>query len=101
MVVVIVARELAITGLRLLAASRHLVLAAENYGKHKTISQIVAILAILLLLSYPQWGHWARTVFDPWVPLVEWLSKWVAVILTFISGLMYLWRNRHLYVNEM
>src|ERR1051326_8780659 len=40
MVVVIVARELAITGLRLLAASKSVVLAAEGYGKHKTISQI-------------------------------------------------------------
>src|SRR5215471_12110074 len=43
MVVIVVARELAITGLRLLAASKNVVLAAEGYGKHKTISQIVAI----------------------------------------------------------
>src|SRR5882724_11582932 len=41
MVVIIVARELTITGLRLLAASKNVVLAAEGYGKHKTISQIV------------------------------------------------------------
>src|SRR5882762_7549558 len=41
MVVIIVARELAITGLRLLAASKNVVLAAEGYGKHKTVSQIV------------------------------------------------------------
>src|ERR1700730_10326778 len=40
MVVVVVARELSITGLRLLAASNHVILAAEGYGKHKTISQI-------------------------------------------------------------
>src|SRR5215467_8054200 len=56
MVVVIVARELAITGLRLLAASKNVVLAAEGYGKHKTISQIVAIISILVLASYQQWG---------------------------------------------
>ena len=48
MVIVIVARELAITGLRLLAASKNIVLAAENFGKHKTISQIVAINALLV-----------------------------------------------------
>src|ERR1700750_2461851 len=35
MVVIVVARELAITGLRLLAASKNVVLAAERYGKHK------------------------------------------------------------------
>src|SRR5260370_38012903 len=56
MVVIIVARELAITGLRLLAVSKQVVLAAEGYGKHKTISQIVAIIAMLLGLSYKQWG---------------------------------------------
>src|SRR5205823_2702059 len=51
MAVIVVARELAITGLRLLAASKNVVLAAERYGKHKTISQIVAIIAIFLLHS--------------------------------------------------
>src|SRR3954468_6419211 len=56
MAVVVVARELAITGLRLLAASKNVVLAAEGYGKHKTISQIVAIIAILVLHSYKDWG---------------------------------------------
>src|SRR5437660_5089223 len=57
MVVIIVARELAITGLRLLAASKNVVLAAEGYGKHKTISQIVALISILVLASYGQWGR--------------------------------------------
>src|SRR5687767_14113661 len=56
MVVIVVARELAITGLRLLAASKNLVLAAEGYGKHKTISQIVAIISVLVLASYQEWG---------------------------------------------
>src|ERR1700729_160753 len=55
MVVIVVARELAITGLRLLAASKNLVLAAERFGKHKTISQIVAIVSVLVLYSYRQW----------------------------------------------
>src|SRR5215467_11917513 len=68
MVVVVVARELAITGLRLLAASKQVVLAAEGYGKHKTISQIVAIVSILTLVSYPEWGAWTGLVFASWVP---------------------------------
>src|SRR6266496_6322161 len=53
MVVVIVGRELAITGLRLLAASQNRVLAAESFGKHKTISQITTVIATLVLVSYP------------------------------------------------
>src|SRR5947199_1747919 len=63
MVVIVVARELAITGLRLLAASKNVVLAAEGYGKHKTISQIVAIISILVLHSYMQWGAPGQTIF--------------------------------------
>src|SRR2546422_8933616 len=67
MAVVIVARELAITGLRLLAASKNVVLAAEGYGKHKTVSQIIAIIALLVADSYDEWGHWADVVLKPWV----------------------------------
>ena len=73
MVVIVVARELSITGLRLLAASRNLVLAAERFGKHKTISQIAAILAILVLHCYQQLGVVGKVVFGfelfgkPWV----------------------------------
>ena len=101
MVVIIVARELAITGLRLLAASKHVVLAAEGFGKHKTISQIVAIVSVLTLVSYPEWGHWTNAVFAWWVPTFTGLAKWVSVILTFTSGALYLWRNRSLYLDDL
>src|SRR4030095_15878658 len=63
MVVIIVARELGITGLRLLAASKQVVLAAEGYGKHKTISQMVAIISVLVMVSYKEWGEWAHYLF--------------------------------------
>ena len=101
MVVVIVARELAITGLRLLAANQHVVLAAERYGKHKTISQIVAILAILVAGSYPEWGSWGTTFCGPWVPPFAEVTKWLAVILTMSSGGLYLARNRNLFVQDL
>jgi len=107
MVVIIVARELAITGLRLLAASKNVVLAAEGFGKHKTISQITAILAILVFHSYQDWGALGTTVFGfnllgkPWVDWFMPLSIWVAVCLTFISGGLYLWRNRQLYLQDL
>lgn len=106
MVIVIVARELAITGLRLLAASKSLVLAAEGFGKHKTISQIVCIIAILVSLAYPTWGAWARAVFEfevvtPWIAWFTVASKWAAVALTLLSGSIYLWRNRQVYLQDM
>ena len=107
MVVIVVARELAITGLRLLAASKNVLLAAEGYGKHKTISQIVAIISILVLHSYLQWGSAGKTVFGfeifhaSWVGWFAEISIWVAVLLTFVSGWLYLWRNRRLYLDDM
>ena len=101
MVVIIVARELAITGLRLLAASKNVVLSAEKYGKHKTISQIVAIIALLVLEAYDEWGHWADVTLKPWVPTFAQLALWVSVLLTFTSGVLYLWRNRAIYLDEV
>jgi CDP-diacylglycerol--glycerol-3-phosphate 3-phosphatidyltransferase len=108
MVVIVVARELAITGLRLLAASRNVVLAAEAFGKHKTISQIVAIIAILVLHSYEEWGPVGRAIFGcriigdiPWVDWFAPTAKWVAVALTFVSGWIYLWKNRAIYLQDL
>src|SRR3954464_14789691 len=108
MVVIIVARELAITGLRLLAASKNVVLAAEGYGKHKTISQIVAIITILVLHSYEQWGVVGKAIFgwhligdSPWVLSFAKAATWLAVALTMVSGCLYLWRNRRIYLDDL
>jgi CDP-diacylglycerol---glycerol-3-phosphate 3-phosphatidyltransferase len=107
MVVIVVARELAITGLRLLAASKNVVLAAEGYGKHKTISQIVAVISLLVQHSYRDWGPPGAIVFGftvagrPWVDWFTPLSVWLAVVLTFTSGALYLWRNRALYLEDL
>ncbi len=105
MVVVIVARELAITGLRLLAASKNQVLAAESLGKHKTVSQLTTIIAILVLMAYPQWGAFGQLFGyvaggKPWVFWFAEGAKWLAVLLTIFSGGMYLWRNRAVYLDE-
>jgi phosphatidylglycerophosphate synthase len=106
MVVVVVARELAITGLRLLAASKNVLLAAEGYGKHKTITQMVAIIAIFIFHGCGEWGA-AGNIFSwviagkPWVQWFAEISTWLAVVLTIISGAVYLWRNRALYLSDM
>jgi CDP-diacylglycerol--glycerol-3-phosphate 3-phosphatidyltransferase len=109
MAVLVVARELAITGLRLLAASKNVVLAAEGYGKHKTISQMVAIIAIFVwrIIEKDQWGVVGQMTFGlpvfgkPWVFWFAEGVKWLAVALTFISGGLYLWRNRALYLDDL
>ena len=105
MVILIVARELAITGLRLLAASKNLVLAAERQGKNKTISQITAIIALLVTNSHDDWGIVGQLfAFEiaghAWAWWVAEITKWVAVVLTALSGFLYLWKNREVYLND-
>ena len=105
MVILIVARELAITGLRLLAASKNLVLAAERQGKNKTISQITAIIALLVTNSHDDWGIVGQLfAFEIVGHAGAWgvaeITKWVAVGRTALSGFLYLWKNREVYLND-
>jgi CDP-diacylglycerol--glycerol-3-phosphate 3-phosphatidyltransferase len=101
MVVVIVGRELTITGLRLLAASKNIVLAAERFGKHKTISQIICLIALLVVDASAEWPVPLRQVFSPWTPQFAEIMLWITVVLTAASGVIYLWRNRKLYLDDM
>lgn len=98
--IVIISREFLITGLRQLAAAKGVVLAADRFGKHKTIWQIVTILYFLLLLSLDEWtkaGWFNHPAFLKvlWRPLGSVLTA-LSVVLTVGSGVGYLWRNRHL-----
>ena len=107
MVIIIVARELAITGLRLLAVSKNVVLPAESIGKRKTNLQVVSVISVLVCVSYHHWGDWGPKVFTPQIAGAPWsiwftlFVTWGAVLLTGISGIHYLWRNRDLYLKDM
>lgn len=78
MAVLIISREYAISILRAIAASSGKVIAASSGGKIKTVTQIAAI--IMLLLNIP---------FAMYVMIV-------AVVATFYSGVEYIYKNRHL-----
>ena len=107
LVIVIVARELAITGLRLLAANKQVVLPAEKIGKRKTNLQFASVIAMLILISYPEWGPGWIQFFGweiagwPWSIWFTFIATWGAVGLTAVSGIHYLWRNRELYMKDM
>jgi len=100
MVIIIVARELTITGMRLLAASKKTVLAADNLGKLKTVLQIATIIALLITDAANEWSPWLRNIFQPWVAGFAEIALWVTVMLTAVSGLIYLWRNRAVYLSD-
>jgi phosphatidylglycerophosphate synthase len=77
------------------------VLAAENFGKHKAVSQIVAINALLVLDACNEWPAALQKFFLSWVPPFAEIMLWVAVALTVASGAIYLWRNRAIYMSEV
>jgi CDP-diacylglycerol--glycerol-3-phosphate 3-phosphatidyltransferase len=101
MVIIIVAREFAITGLRLLAASKNIVLAAERFGKHKTVSQIACLLALLIVDACEEWPAGLKAFIVPWMPQFAAILLWATVVLTALSGVIYLWRNRNIYLDDI
>lgn len=86
---VIIAREFAITGLRVLAASENITIAASMWGKVKTITQMVAIVS-LLMNNFP--FNYIDFPFDQ-IMLI------IATIFTVISGVDYLYKNRKVFSN--
>lgn len=100
MAVIVVARELTVTGLRLLAAAKGVILPAEKLGKHKTTLQMLAIVALLALSAMNEWHGAVRDYLLPWLPAFALVVLWAAVGLTAVSGAVYLWRNRQLYMRE-
>lgn len=84
-VILILSREFAITGLRLVAAGEGIVLAASSMGKLKTTFQLLSII-FLLLHDYPfSYLGW---------PIGE-IMLYVALILTIVSGIDYFIKNWH------
>jgi len=80
-VVVIICREIAVTGMRGVAADKGVVIAADRYGKLKTIAQSLALAP--LVAHYPLLG------FDP-APLGQFIL-YIALVLTVFSGGNYLY----------
>lgn len=84
-VIIIISRELAVTGLRLVAAGEGIVLAAGSMGKIKTATQMIAVAALLLhnfpfsYLSFP----FATTML------------YIATFFTILSGYEYFHKNWH------
>lgn len=81
----VVAREFLITGIRLVAGQKGVVLAAENVGKHKTVSQMVTAIIGLVLLAV-----------DPLMPVGRNLLTFAIVVTALVtagSGIYYLKSN--------
>ena len=86
-VIIIIAREFIISGFRLVAAEKGVVIAANIWGKVKTVFQM--LMVILMVANF-------GGLFD----VAAQILKWAALILTLISLATYLFQNRHVLQDE-
>lgn len=90
MVLVILGREMIITGLRGIASTEGIVIPASNLGKFKTIFQLVAIIGLLLHYDY----QWFFSIDHPLLVVnmhnVGMFYLWIATVITIWSGFDYL-----------
>jgi CDP-diacylglycerol--glycerol-3-phosphate 3-phosphatidyltransferase len=100
MVLVIVARDFLVTGLRLIASGQGVVLKAEELGKHKTVSQMITIILTLAGLAARDDWHWHGERFDVLFSRVVFGFMLVTVTLTVWSGTAYFWKNRNLLLRD-
>lgn len=98
-VIVILAREFLVTSIRLVAASNGTVIAADGWGKAKTVFQMVWICYGLLLMALDTFG----SVFGLVLPVIAMCIYFGLVVvvtaLTVISGFNYVWKNRSLFAD--
>lgn len=88
-VMVIIAREFLVTGLRILAIAEGKTIAASPLGKIKTVSHIGLVLAVLAT-RYFQWGATGEAAKEAFL--------YLAIALALISGGEYFYRSRRLFV---
>lgn len=95
-VMLILAREFAVTSVRLLAAKDGVVVAASFAGKLKTVLQMVSIIYVLALLQAIR-----LPLFSAIPGLAAWGGRigmgliWLATLATVVSGIQYVWELRH------
>lgn len=114
MVIVIAAREFLITGFRQVAQNRNVIIAASRAGKHKTVSQILAISVILAIVCVKATMEQYQVKWDVALSRLGEAGNWVnlfvdrgpfwlmfyATIMSVFSGLDYFIKNRHVLSEE-
>ena len=82
MVIIIISREFIISGFRLVASDKGVVIAASYWGKFKTTSQMIMVVLLILNINHP--------VFR----MLTQIFVWIAMILTLVSLIDYLMKNK-------
>ena len=87
-VIIIIAREFIISGFRLVAATKGVVIAAAMLGKIKTVVQMIMVMAIMLGLDYT------------WYHVIVQILIYASMILSIASVVEYIYKNRQVLYDE-
>jgi len=89
--IIFIVRDIVVDALRFIAAQKNVVIAANIFGKLKTVFQMIAI-GVVLLNGFP------FNYFDSSWPVGLHISDiivYIATLTSFVSGVIYVWQNRH------
>lgn len=100
--IIILAREFLVTSVRMVSSSRGIVIPANNWGKAKTITQMTAIVAIFVFEMVSallgETDFW-MPVFDTVILCAEQVLLWLSAAITIVSGAVYVWQSRELFLD--
>ena len=100
---IILAREFAVTSVRLLAAKDGVVVAASFSGKLKTVMQMVSIIYMLAFRQAIRFAVVREAIGATgvlWGSRIGFALIWISVIATVVSGIQYIWQLRHYFKEE-
>ena len=87
MLIIILAREFLVAGVRTVAASEGIVIAAAMSGKIKTVLQMVAVCMLLI----------APVINASWFLILAKIVLWAALVMTIVSGVQYVVNNKQVF----
>ena len=88
---IVLFREFLVSGLRMMAAAKGLVIAASWYGKAKTVTQMIAIVLFILIDALPAvlGEQFAKPIF-----VLAWIVLVVSLVLTILSMIDYFMKSK-------
>lgn len=98
-VAIIIAREYTVSALRQIAGTKGIVLAADMWGKIKTVVQMIA-LPTCFLVAYLNCAGFASATAILVVSIVSYVLVGLATVLTVMSGIHYLVKNRECFKDD-
>lgn len=106
-VIIVLFREFAVTSIRLIAASKGKVVAANIFGKIKTVTQLVAIITVLamqmaleIFTGFALFSADTLLLLDGIFKIISLCLIWISTIMALISGVIYIVQNKQ-FIEDM